>query len=153
MNSIPDICKQYNITNYTINDDESIDVNGDVWLDNKGLTELPLTFNKVSGWFSCGSNQLTTLKGSPKWVGLYFICDINKLTSLEFSPDYVGGDFYCRYNYLTDNLCESEIRGSFFTSLRQDGLVFDFGKVTNYNEWRKICKRKLILNELYSRHM
>ena len=55
------ICKQYNIENYTVNDDGSIDVNGDVFLDNKGLTELPLSFNKVTGYFSCSNNKLTSL--------------------------------------------------------------------------------------------
>jgi hypothetical protein len=171
MNSIHDICEQYGITNYTINDDGSIDVNGDVRFYIKGLTELPLTFNKVSGVFSCKNNNLTTLKGSPKWVGKWFkcssnkltslefspkyvggsfSCDFNKLTSLEFSPDYVGGYFSCEYNQLTTIYCESEILGDFYTSLRQDGLISDFGKVTNYNEWRKLYKRKKILDDIFN---
>jgi hypothetical protein len=174
MKSIHDICKQYGIENYTVNDDGSIDVLGDVNLWNKGLTELPLTFNKVSGDFDCGFNQLTSLKGCPRWIGGwfscynnqltslefgpdyivgYFDCDHNRLTSLEFSSYYVGGNFLCESNYLTDNYCETEIRGDFYTTLEQDGLIFDDNKATNYNEWRKIYKRKQILNELYTRHM
>ena len=35
METIHDICKRYNIKNYTINPDGSIDVNGDVDLYNK----------------------------------------------------------------------------------------------------------------------
>ena len=89
------ICKRYKITNYTINDDGSIDVNGDVYLINKGLTELPLIFNRVTGEFDCSRNRLTSLKGSPRWVGRYFDCGNNRLASLEFSPDYVGDGFYC----------------------------------------------------------
>ena len=139
------ICKKYNIKNYTINGDGSIDVNGDVWLYDKELTELPLTFNKVTGYFNCRHNKLTTLKGSPRWVGGIFACSRNQLTSLEFSPDYVGGDFYCKYNKLTDNLCDSEISGRFYTSLKQDGLT-----EVNYNEWRKLYKRKLILNDIFN---
>ena len=54
------ICEKYGITNYTINGDGSIDVDGDVNFYSKGLTELPLTFNKVSGYFSCANNQLTS---------------------------------------------------------------------------------------------
>jgi hypothetical protein len=61
MNSIHDICEKYGIKNYTINDDGSIDVNGDVDLYNCSITELPLRFNKVTGWFDCGYNNLTTL--------------------------------------------------------------------------------------------
>jgi hypothetical protein len=145
MNSILEICKQYGITNYTINDDGSIDVNGYVNLINKGLTELPLTFNKVSGYFTCSNNQLTSLKGCPRWVGGNFYCTYNNLTSLEFGPDYVGGGFYCKYNQLTDNYCDTEIGGDFYTSLKQEGLTDD-----NYNEWRKMYKRKLILNDLFN---
>jgi hypothetical protein len=138
------ICEKYNITNYTINDDGSIDVNGNVNLSDKGLTELPLTFNKVTGWFDCGRNNLTTLKGSPRWIGGGFYCDHNILTSLEFSPDYVDRDFWCNNNQLTDNYCDSEIGGKFYTSLEQDGLTEH-----NYNEWRKLYKRKLILNQIF----
>ena len=139
------ICKQYGIENYTINGDGSIDVNGDVWLYDKELTELPLTFNKVSGNFDCDYNRLTSLKGCPRWVGGYFDCNNNKLTSLEFSPDYVGGDFYCKYNDLTDNYCDTEIDGRFYTSLKQDGLT-----EVNYNEWRKLYKRKKILDDIFN---
>jgi hypothetical protein len=145
MNSIHDICKRYNITNYTINDDGIINVNGRVDLHNKGLTELPLRFNKVNGSFDCSDNKLTTLKGSPRWVGGSFYCNYNQLTSLEFSPDYVGSNFWCRFNKLTDNYCDTEIGGSFYTSLEQGGLTKD-----NYKEFQKLYKRKLILDDIFN---
>jgi hypothetical protein len=145
METIHDICKKYKITNYTINSDGSIDVNGNVWLSNKGLTELPLVFNKVTGYFDCSNNKLTTLEGCPKWISGNFSCSYNNLTSLEFGPDYVGSNFWCNDNKLTDNYCDSEIGGSFYTSLKQDGLTKD-----NYNEWRKLYKRKLILNDIFN---
>jgi hypothetical protein len=143
------ICKKYKITNYTINPDGSIDVDGNVDLSFKDLTELPLTFNRITGNFSCSCNNLTSLKGSPRWVGCHFTCSNNPLTSLEFSPDYVGGYFNCEYNNLTHNYCDTEISGSFYTSLEQDGMIFDYNKVTNYNEWRKLYKRKQILNQIF----
>ena len=145
MNSIHDICKQYNIKNYTINDDGSIDVDGSVDLSWYKLIELPLNFNRVTGYFSCSSNNLTSLKGCPRWIGGWFSCDDNQLTSLEFSPDYVGSNFYCDDNDLTDNYCDTEIGGYFYTSLEQDGLTEN-----NYNEWRKLYKRKLILNDIFN---
>jgi hypothetical protein len=154
MNSIHDICKQYKIENYTINDDGSIDVDGDVGLFDRGLTELPLRFNRVTGSFDCNFNKLTSLKGSPRWIGGYFDCRYNRLTSLEFSPDYVGGVFCCDRNQLTDNYCETEIGGDFYTDLEQNGLIINqYYEAINYNEWRKLYKRKKILNELYTRHM
>jgi hypothetical protein len=144
MNSIHDICKKYNIKNYTINDDGSIDVNGSVDLSWYKLIELPLNFNRVTGYFSCSSNNLTSLKGCPRWIGGWFSCNSNRLTSLEFSPDYVGGSFDCIWNKLTDNYCDTEIGGNFYTSLKQDGLT-----EYNYNEWRKMYKRKLILDDIF----
>ena len=150
MATIHDICEKYNIKNYTINPDGSIDVNGNVDLSYKKLTELPLTFNRVTGYFNCSNNKLTSLKGSPKWVGGYFYCYNNKLTSLEFSPEYVGGDFNCVFNDLTNNYCDTEIGSNFYTTLKQDGLTINNNKATNYNEWRKLYKRKQILNDIFN---
>ena len=144
------ICKQYGITNYTVNPDGSIDVTGDVYLWGLDLVELPLTFNKVNGGFYCSNKQLTSLKGCPKWVDGSFYCSNNQLTSLEFSPDYMGGNFYCEWNKLTDNYCDTEIGGGFYTTLVQDGMIFDYNEVINYNEWRKLYKRKKILDDIFN---
>jgi hypothetical protein len=148
--SIKKICKRYDIENYTINPDGTIDVYGDVNLSFYDLTELPLTFNKITGCFDCDYNQLTTLKGSPKCVGDSFYCSHNRLTSLEFGPDYVDELFYCIYNDLTDNYSDTEIGGSFYTTLKQEGLIFDGNIATNYKEWRKLYKRKLILDDIFN---
>ena len=117
--SIDDICKKYNITNYTINEDGSIDVDSDIRICDTDLTKLPLKFGKVSGnfdccrnklmsldgcpsyverTFNCDTNNLTSLEGCPKCVSGWFICTHNKLTSFDGCPRYVGGDFFCNYN-------------------------------------------------------
>jgi len=93
---IKDICKKYGIFNYTIVDG-LVNVDGYVKLWNRGLTELPLRFGRVSGHFDCGGNKLTTLKGSPLYVG-EFSCGFNKLTNLKYSPLEVGGVYFCDYN-------------------------------------------------------
>ena len=112
---IDSICKKYGITNYTINSDGSIDVDGRVNLSEKKLTKLPLKFNKVSGNFYCNHNQLTTLEGSPKEVGGNFYCDHNQLTTLEGSPKEVGGNFYCDNNKLTTlEGSPKEVGGGFY---------------------------------------
>ena len=144
MKSIKNICKLYGIKNYTINDDGSIDVGSSVYLYGRGLTEFPLTFNRIDGDFWFSNNNLTSLKGGPRWVGGDFYCNYNHLTSLEFSPEYVGGHFSCKYNCLTDNYCDTEIGGNFVTTLKQNGLT------DNYNEWRKLYKRKQILENIFS---
>ncbi|MEG7685949.1 hypothetical protein, partial [Listeria monocytogenes] len=71
---INSICKKYNIENYVINSNGSIDVGDDVLIYNKGLTKLPLKFNRVDGEFNCSYNQLTTLEGCPNYVGCNFFC-------------------------------------------------------------------------------
>ena len=97
---IHNICNEYNITNYTINRDGSIDVDGDVNLSNRNLTKLKLNFNKVSGSLYCHNNKLTSLEGCPKEVGDTFYCSSNKLTSLKGGPEKVYDMFYCGGNPL-----------------------------------------------------
>ena len=94
--------KEYNIKNYIINDDFTIDVDGFVYISNKNLKELPeyIQFGVVKSEFSCAENRLISLKGCPKEVGASFYCYENKLKSLEGAPEKVGGDFYCNYNDL-----------------------------------------------------
>ena len=107
------ICKKYGIENYTINNGV-VDVNGDVNLDDRGLTKIPLNFGVVSGNFWCSNNQLTSLEGCPSHVGGDFWCSYNKLTSLEGCPSRVGGDFWCSNNKLTSlEGCPSRVGGYF----------------------------------------
>jgi hypothetical protein len=108
------ICKKYNITNWTLNPDGTVDVDGDVYLSLKGLSKLPLKFGRVTGYFDCSDNQLTSLEGCPTQIGGGFYCYYNNLTSLEGCPTEIGGDFYCSDNNLTSlKGCPTEIRGAF----------------------------------------
>ena len=77
-----------------------VDVDGDVTL-MKSISLLPVKFGTVSGKFVCRYRELTSLEGSPHYVGGEFNCYTNQLTSLEGSPRYVGGYFYCSGNPLT----------------------------------------------------
>ena len=95
--------KKYGITNYTINANGEIDVDGSVDLRDYSLTGFPtfIQFGVVKGNFYCNVNNLTSLEGSPKEVGGKFDCSFNDLTSLKGSPKKVGGDFDCYDNKLT----------------------------------------------------
>ena len=97
-NKIIKLCKKYNIENYTIKDDGTVDVDGDVNLIESNLTELPLKFGIVNGDFNCSENELNSLIGSPKEVGVSFYCDFNQLTSFEGAPEKVGMIFNCKKN-------------------------------------------------------
>jgi hypothetical protein len=129
---IDTICEKYNIKNYTINSDNSVDVDGDVDLYNKRLESIPLNFNIVNGYFYCGNNHLTSLKGCPVRVGNEFYCNYNRLTFLQYSPQYVeNGNFSCSMNKIESlQYCTELIRGYFYcgynklTSLEHHPTVY-----------------------------
>jgi hypothetical protein len=54
-----EICKEFKISNWTLNPDGTIDVDGNVYINDKVLDKIPLKFGKVSGNFNCFNNNLT----------------------------------------------------------------------------------------------
>jgi len=90
------------IKHYTINDDLTVDVDGNVDLRNRMETEFPshVRFGMVTEGFYCAGNSLVSLVGCPKIVGGNFNCDHNLLVSLEESPKTVVGYFSCSHNRL-----------------------------------------------------
>jgi hypothetical protein len=79
-----------------------VDVEGDFDCSSERLKTLSgVKFGKVSGYFYCQRNKLTSLEGAPQEVGGDFDCSNNQLTSLEGAPQEVGRNFYCSYNQLT----------------------------------------------------
>ena len=108
------ICKKYRITNYTINNDMSVDINSDFRfrIKPKRTGRLPLNFNRINGSFNCNNLGLTTLFGTPEYVYGYFDCGYNNLQSLEYLSKFIIGDFYCNDNKLTNIKNNSTITGS-----------------------------------------
>ncbi len=133
---IDSICQKFGI-----DEDGTVDVDGDVDLSKRNLSKLPLKFGKVSGNFHCNRNklislegcpeevggdfychrnQLTSLLGCPKYVGINFACAGNQLTSLEYCPEVVNGSFYCSQNKLTSlEGCPKEVGGDFYCNNNQ----------------------------------
>lgn len=102
------------ILTYTINDDLTVDVDNNLIIRSKGITEIPVQFGKVDGMFDCSGNNLTSLKGSPVKVNWAVDCSNNKLTSLEYSPKYVDGTFTCVYNEISSLIGSPEyVTGNF----------------------------------------
>ncbi len=111
--------EEMGIRMYAIQDDLTVDVDGDVSLSNKNLTHIPVQFGVVRGNFKCGFNLLTSLVGSPRechrfscvsnlsFVNLdgapekctYFGCSNNHLTSLAGGPK-ICPIMDCSYNAL-----------------------------------------------------
>lgn len=111
---IEKVCIAYNIQDYIITENGSINVHGDVDFSNnffivnsngeaiqrEKLKRLPLRFNFVFGNFNCSNNDLITLERSPIEVTGNFSCENNCLTNLVGSPIVVGGFFDCFSNML-----------------------------------------------------
>lgn len=116
--SIAEWLDKYEIVNYTINADLTVDVAGDVSLNNNYFVgRLPLNFGVVSGYFSCYENYLTSLAGCPEKVGDYFNCGKNRLWNLRGCPKYIGDYFSCDNNDLTSLVgCPTEIKNGFYCS-------------------------------------
>jgi hypothetical protein len=111
------ICEKYDIIDYTINSDRSIDVDNIINLFNRNLRKLPLKFNKVNGDFNCHWNMLITLEGSPIEINGGFYCNKNKLTSFEYAPKIIRGNFYCNSNNIkTFEYAPSFVKGDFSCS-------------------------------------
>jgi len=98
---IEDWLNKHNIENYVINSDYTIDVNGDVYL-NDSIGELPkfISFNET-GSFKASCCNLTTLRGFPKKTNGLCAIDHNSLTSLKYAPSIVYVSLFCDSNLLT----------------------------------------------------
>ena len=83
----------------TIDDEGLVSCKGNVELKQELKHErLPVSFDRIYGYFWCSHNQLETLAGTPRWVRGNFTCTSNQLTTLEGSLNSVGGDFWCFNN-------------------------------------------------------
>jgi hypothetical protein len=89
--------RKYNIRNYTINDDLTVDVDGDVYIVDFNICRLTIKFGKVTGYFHYFS-QAPSLYNCPYYVGDYADVFSTKLTSLEGCPKYIGGNFFINYD-------------------------------------------------------
>jgi hypothetical protein len=119
--NIENICQEYDIQNYTINSDGTVDVDGIVDLSRRNLSKLPLKFGRVTGSFYCGNNQLTSLEGCPNEVVGSFDCCLNQLTTLEGCPKVVGGNFNCKNNPLPQEIMDNP--KSFIKQINRDILI------------------------------
>jgi len=134
--------EEYNVSNYIINDDLTIDVMGLVRIEHyNDLFEFPdyIQFNIIENYFSIYDNKFKSLRGCPRVVGGHFACSNNLLTSLEYGPSRVTKDYYCSNNRL------STLKGA-------PGLIYgDFechkNKLSTLDYIPKIIKGNLICGQ------
>ena len=91
INKIITWLNKHDINEYTINDDLTIDVNGNVNLSFVTFTngKLPdyIQFNYVKKIFNICNTNLTSLKGCPKECEEFYCFFCKSLTSLEGAPE------------------------------------------------------------------
>lgn len=88
---------KYNIQNATLTDEGQINVDGDVNLSNKNLTDSDMTakFGRVTGNFECQNNELTSLDFAPEFVGGIFDCSNNNINDFNnITIKHIEGNFY-----------------------------------------------------------
>jgi len=96
---IEDWLNEMEIKNFIINDDLTVDVDDDVNISKENLTEIPVQFNKINGYFNCSGNKnLKSLKGCPQIGITNFHCYRCDLRDLKGVPKEIDGRFNCGGN-------------------------------------------------------
>lgn len=107
------LLKYYKVKRYTINEDLSVDVNGNVDLSDNELDCLPIVFNTVSGNFIANRNNLKSFDGFPKKLGGSLSVSNNNISSFKNAPEVINGNFSCMNNKIIDfKDFPSEIKGN-----------------------------------------
>jgi hypothetical protein len=121
--------KKYNIVHYQINDDLTINVNGEVNLSTSRLSgSLPkyIKFNIVDGKFNISNNKITSLKGCPKIVKSNFECMYTDIKNLKYSPIEVNGSYLCSYMHNLQSLegLSQKISNGFYCRHHHNHKIF-----------------------------
>jgi len=122
----------YNIQQYIINEDLTVDVDTDVDLYGQELIEIPIQFGIIEGDFQCNSNILTSLKGCPFEIKRNFNCSLNPITNLEFSPKIIKGDFKCYSTPLKSLMGFDSRLGGYFKHSCQSFEQYKILELSNY---------------------
>ena len=151
-------CLFYDIQNYSINDDLTIDVHAGVDLSGQNIVDVIFVkFNKVEGEFDVSGNYIKTLEGwFPKEVDEFIEVSNNNLTSLKGIPKICNGSFYCNENDLTSlEGCPEEIRGTFdmsdnkIESFEYCAKIINGNIIASYNNIKSLKGIPPQVNKLY----
>ena len=123
--------KEHNVKNFTINDDLTIDVNGDLFIE-EDLPEF-INFNKVHSDCTCWNSHVTTLRGAPKIVGEHFTCRRTSIETLEGCPVEIGGEFEVVDNKKLKNIDNLPQKVGYITKF------YSNSKRVNNSTYQKLC--------------
>ncbi len=78
---------------WTLNENGEVDVKGSVRMNITNLTEIPVKFGYVDGWFNCSNNNLTTLKNLPNEIPVNWIINFYNNPLTEYFKNLKEEDF------------------------------------------------------------
>lgn len=116
-------------------DNNYINVNGSVDISYLNLTDIPVKFGKVYGYFDCDFNQLTSLHNGPEYVSAYFSCRNNMLTNLIGSPTKCT-NYYCSNNNKLNSLIGINIVNGILWCTNSPNIQHIWGYNKNINSIR-----------------
>ncbi len=121
----------------------------DIDMENMGISEIPIKFKKCKKYFSCGHNNLTTLKNCPDWVGGEFFINNNNLENLDYFPQHIGSKIYLQGNNLTEyfkNIKEEDFK--FWHKLDWESTLQDYPFLINIaKKYTRITKLNNIIEK------
>ena len=124
---------QYGIKNYYINDDLTVDVDGDLNTSTLAQCLIDVKFGTINGDFDCSRLGLKSLINCPIVVKGDYKISHNRLVRLEGIAEYIGGDLWIQNNYLNElNFYNSNIIGEIYCWGNKD--IEDIIQIYSYGE-------------------
>ena len=97
---IADELRSLGVRSFSVNDDMTVTVTGDVDISRRGLSSLPpnVRFQRIRGSFDASENKFSNMRGFPTIIDGNLFVHKNNLTSLDGCPLEVRGKFFCHAN-------------------------------------------------------
>lgn len=88
--AIKRVLSEYEVKNYTINADDSVDVADDVQFSGFNYKTIPFKMGRVDGSFTISGGYIRDISNGPSYVGGNFMCINTEITSFKGAPEEVG---------------------------------------------------------------
>lgn len=95
--------RKWNLVNYIINDDLSVSVDEDVYIDDSKVSEIPVNFREINGNLRIDNCNFINLKGLPDKLENLLIANCRNLESLQGCTKEISNNFTLR-NSSVDSL-------------------------------------------------
>lgn len=171
MENIEEVLNKYNIKNYTINKDGSVNLTSDVSFFNKDIDKIPFNIKSSTGIIDFSYNNLTSLEGCPEVAHSIFfsrnkIKEIdcvpmeskllslsnNEIEELNFPEGFNSGEIILRHNKIYDlKGIPSSFNGKIFLQYNPIDALFkskDGSDVNTFNSLNIIKGKKVNLKRL-----